>query len=179
MATFVNQSHIEASRGALFEDTFSLMARFWEWRPCPEGVAGQNLSGFAKTRVTTQDHLRLSDKVSMEWQKCRSDLGGHAEQMAGLVFNMDGGLSFLPLLHDHKFLEDAGACSSLDFALRIFSDDLNLSNWHLKERRTIAAQGGRTYSEARLFDEQGNLVAIESQQSIMRPLPVTQSSVKL
>lgn len=77
---------------------------------------------------------------------------------------------FIPLIHDHKFLDDAGACSSLDFALRIFTDRLDLTKWHVKERKTIAGQGGRTYSEARLYDEAGNLVAIESQQSIMRPL---------
>lgn len=150
---------------------FALMGEHFEQKPCMEGVSGQNMMGFAKDMSTAQDHRLITDKHSAEWVQARSKLRNLPEQLAALAFNMDSGLTFLPLIHDHKFLDDVGDCSSLDFAFRIFSSDVDLNQWHLKERRTIAGGGGRTFSEARLFDESGKLVAIESQQSILRPLP--------
>lgn len=96
------------------------------------------------------------------------------ENMAALGFNMDGGLSFLPLIHggNGKFLNDVGACSSLDFSMRIFQssgEKIEMDKWKLKERRTIAAAGGRTYSEGRLWDERGTMVASMTQVCILRP----------
>ena len=169
---FVAEGKLSKKTGSLLDTMFALMSRFFEQRLCTEGVTGQTLAGFGKNLPTSQDHLSITDKFSAEWFRARQPLASRGEHWAALAFNMDGGLSFLPLMHDHKFLEDVGACSSLDFALRIFTPNLNMNNWHVKERKTIAAEGGRTYSEARLFDDAGNLVAIESQQSIMRPLPV-------
>lgn len=148
---------------------FALMDEYFEQKPRAEGVSGQNMMGFAKELPTSQDDSFITEKFSAEWL-CARDHLSPSDRLAGLAFNMDGGLSFLPLVHDHKFLEDVGDCSSLDFALRIFSKDIDLYKWHLKERRTIAAQGGRTFSEACLSREDGQVVAIESQQSIMRPL---------
>lgn len=173
---FVASGKLSKQSGGLLDDMFALMAKFFEQRPCEEGVTGQNMMGFNKKLSTNQDHLALTDKYSAEWFRARDDLSTKGEQLAALAFNMDGGLSFLPLIHDHQFLEDVGACSSLDFALRIFAPDVDMTKWHLKERKAIAGEGGRTYSEARLFDEAGRLVAIESQQSIMRPLPGKQAA---
>ena len=169
---FVAEGKINQAQLKQMEPTFALMRGYFEQRLCMESVSGQNMMGFAKTLPTTQDHLAITDKHSAEWLRARIKLETRAEQFAALAFNMDGGLSFLPLVHDHKFFDDAGACSSLDFAMRVFSSDLDLNQWHVKERKTIAAEGGRTFSEARLFSESGKLVAIETQQSIMRPLPV-------
>jgi acyl-CoA thioesterase II len=169
---YVADGKLSKERGALLDENFALMGRFFEQRMCTEGVTGQSVAGFAKDVPTTQDHLDITEKFSAEWFRARETLNSKAEQWAALAFNMDGGLSFLPLMHDHKFLEDVGACSSLDFSLRLFTPNLNMNNWHIKERKAIAGEGARTYSEARLFDAAGNLVAIESQQSIMRPPPI-------
>lgn len=167
----VAEGKISKKVGAGLDEMFALMGRFWETRACVEGVNGQNVAGLGQHLPTDQDGRHISDKYSASWMRAKEPLPTQAEQLAALAFNMDGGLSFLPLVHDHKFLQDVGACSSLDFALRIFSNNLDMTKWHLKETKTIAAGNGRTFSEARLFDENGNLVAIESQQSIMRPLP--------
>ena len=83
---------------------------------------------------------------------------------------MDGALSFLPLAHNAMFLDDAGACSSLEFAFRLFDTDLDLTRWHLREMKTVTGGNGRTYSESRLWDSEGNMVANMTQQSILRPL---------
>jgi acyl-CoA thioesterase len=168
---FVEQGKITKEAGGLIDDMFALQGRFFDSCPTKEGVTGQNMMGYAKTLPTDQDHLHITEKFSAEWMRAKGSLPTYQDQMAALAFNMDGGLSFIPLIHDHKFFEDAGACSSLDFALRIFTDNMDFCRWHLKERKAIAGQGGRTYSEARLYDESGNLVAVESQQSIMRPAP--------
>jgi len=59
----------------------------------------------------------------------------------------------------------------LDFALRVFSNDVDFSAWHFKEMKTSVGAEGRTYSEARMWDENGSMVASMTQQSILRPRP--------
>ena len=46
-----------------------------------------------------------------------------------------------------------------------------MSEWYLKERKTSRGGGNRTYSEGKLFDQHGNLIASNTQQSIMRLRP--------
>jgi acyl-CoA thioesterase II len=153
----------------VFNKVFGLMERFWEGRPVPEAIMSQNLYGMAKHLPTTQDHLPLTSKTSAEWVRSKSKLVKEADQVSALSFYMDGALSFIPLSHSHMFLQDAGACSSLDFALRIFSNKVDLNEWHLKEMKTHNGAEGRTYSEGLLWDEKGNMIASMTQQSVMRP----------
>lgn len=150
---------------------FSMMEKFFETRHCTEGLTGQNVVGILRTHPTDQDNLPLTGRTSGEWVKTRVALGSAGEKAAVLSFLMDGGLSFLPLWHEHLWFDDAGPCSTLDFALRLFTPDVDLSNWHLRQRQTIAGGFGRTYSESRLWDEQRNLVACMTQQCILRPKP--------
>lgn len=152
---------------------FTMMGQFLETRQCVDGVSGQNLMGLAKGKVTSQDHLAVTEKTSAEWQRAYGEFADEGEEMAALAFVMDGALSFLCLNHDHKNFEDGGACSTLDFALRIMRPGIKLNRWFLRERRTIAAAVGRTYAESRIWDEDGNLLAVESQSCIMRPLRVS------
>jgi acyl-CoA thioesterase len=57
---------------------------------------------------------------------------------------------------------------SLDFALRILSNDLDLSRWILREERTIAGGDGRTFTESRMWNDQGKMIAHMSQQGFLR-----------
>lgn len=148
---------------------------YFESRFCPEGVWGQNLGGASKAAPTNQDHLPITSKASGDWFRAQGSLPTTAEQLAALAFMMDGGLSFTPLVHDHKFLEDAGACSTLDFALRVFVHDIDLTGWHLRERTTSSGGAARTFSDGKLWDQKGRMVASMSQQSILRPPPTTKA----
>lgn len=159
--------------------TFGLSARHFEQRPHPHGLMTQNNSGMAKAAITTQDDRLLQDKISSDYIRSKQDLQTPGDNMAALAFLLDGGLSFVPLSHDHKFLDDAGACSSLEFALRIFSNNVVMNRWKLREMRTFHGGEGRTYSEARLWDEDKNLIASMTQQSILRPLPDKKPKGKL
>ncbi|KAI3393041.1 hypothetical protein diail_4817 [Diaporthe ilicicola] len=150
---------------------FSMMENFFETRTCAEGLTGQNVLGLLRTQPTDQDSLPLTERTSGDWAKTKEVLTSAGEKAAVLSFLMDGGLSFLPLWHEHLWFDSASACSTLDFALRLFTPDVDLSNWHLRERKTIAGGFGRTYSESRLWDEQRNLVACMTQQCILRPKP--------
>ncbi|KAH8885817.1 Thioesterase/thiol ester dehydrase-isomerase [Thozetella sp. PMI_491] len=158
---------------------FSMNDRFFETRPCREGVSGQNLNGFLKGQQTTQDHLPITSKTTAEWLRARHPLPLPGDKAAGVSFLMDGGLSFLPLTHNHMWFDDAGACSSLDFALRFLTPSIDLTKWHIKERQTIAAGAGRTYSEGRLWDADGTMVATMTQQSILRPKRAAKASPSL
>lgn len=154
---------------------FGLMDRHFEQRTCHEGVGGQNLYGMAKHLKTSQDELPITAKTSADWFKAREpeSLAKPAENFALLGFIMDAAISFIPLTHNHQFLDDSAACSSLDFALRFFKggSNLRMQDWHLREVKTIVAAEGRTYSDSQIWDEQGNMVASMSQQSIMRVKP--------
>ena len=169
-----------------FTSMFGLMTKFYEPRFCRDGVGGQTLSGMAKGIRTSQDHdgLTITEKTTTEWLRAQQDLTTEAENMAALGFVMDGGLSFTPLLHggEGKFLDDVGACSTLDFSLRSFQtgdEKLEMDKWKLKERWTIAAAGGRTYTEARLWDRKGKMVASMTQACILRPKPKARRGDKL
>lgn len=169
-----------------FTSMFGLMIKFFGPRLCRDGVGGQNLGGMAKCVRTSQDHdgLGITEKTTTEWLRAQQILITEAENMAALGFVMDGGLSFLPLIHsgEGKFLDDVGACSTLDFSMRIFQtgdEKLEMDKWKMKERRTIAAAGGRTYTEARLWDRKGKMVASMTQACILRPKPKARRGDKL
>ena len=133
----------------------SVLLRFFEQLPCPEGISAQTLAGVGKNVRTTQENLHVSAKTSAEWIRNRIQLVTRADKVSGLAFFMDTALSFLPLMHSHRFLDDVGPCASLDFALRIFDDDASLNDWHLREMQTICAANGVTYSESRLWNDDG------------------------
>ncbi|KAJ9420069.1 thioesterase-like superfamily-domain-containing protein [Fusarium oxysporum] len=122
-------------QGKEFTKSFAANADFFETRYCTAGVSSQNLSGAARNTKTTQDTSPITEKVSAD----------------ALAFLMDGGLSFLPLSHNNMWFDDTAACSTLDFALRIFVPEVKMGEWHGK-----------------LWDKHGNLIASNTQQSIMR-----------
>lgn len=167
---FLVESDADKEAVATISRMFALQERYFETRQCREGVGAQNLHGLLKDRLTTQDHLPLPAKATAEYLRTRRPLGATAaDQAAALAFLLDGGIAFLPLTLNHMWFEDVGACSSLDFALRLMTPDINLHDWHLRERTTIAGGHGRTYSEGRLWSEDGTLVAVMTQQGILRP----------
>ncbi|SPJ90291.1 uncharacterized protein FTOL_13172 [Fusarium torulosum] len=153
----------------LYKSLFGLMHRFFEFRQAPEGIAANNLSGIAKHRYSDQDELELTQKTSADWFRSRQQLSSPNDHYAALIFMMDGFLSFLPLAHNKMFLDDAVACSSLDFALRLFVVDLKVDDWNLREMKTVCGGNGRTYTEGRLWDQQGKLIASMTQQAVLRP----------
>ncbi|GJC81128.1 hypothetical protein ColLi_03966 [Colletotrichum liriopes] len=153
----------------LYMASFGFNSRFFETRGVPETVGPNNLLGIVKTAKTPQHDLDLTSKTTADWFRCRHPLVRLQDRFAGLGFLLDGGLSFIPLTHSNKFLDDAGPCSSLDFALRFFTGDIDMDKWYIRETKTIAGNDGRTYTEARFWDQAGNMVATMNQQSIMRP----------
>lgn len=159
---------ISESLNKVFQAQFGLFQSIYDVRPCPEGISSQNMLGMAKTAETSQDQLLPTTKSSADWLKVKHPLQTEGEKMASLGFIMDSFLAFLPLTHNHLFFDDVDACSSLDFALRIFSARPNMNEWQLREFINHHAGQGRSYSESRLWDEHGNLVASMSQQSILR-----------
>ena len=152
------------------EVLFALSDRFLDRRPCPEGIITQNLTGAAKKGTrTTQDHLSLPVKTSSDYFRSKHLLRAPAEHASALAFVMDMGTSFLPLVHNGQSLDDVAVQSSLDFALRIFKNDLDLNAWNLREMSTITGGAGRTYTEVQVWDRKGVMVCNMTQQSILRP----------
>lgn len=175
----VEKGLLHAKVAQMHSIVFGLAARHFDQEPHSDGVMSQNLYGMAKAVVTSQDDRPLPSKLSSDYIKFKQDPQTPGENMAALAFLLDGAISFMPLSHDHKFLDDAGACSSLEFAMRVFANDVEMKSWKLREMGTIVGGEGRTYSESRLWDEGKNLVASMTQQSILRPLPETKVNGKL
>ncbi|KAH7317015.1 thioesterase-like superfamily-domain-containing protein [Stachybotrys elegans] len=168
VADLLSRGLVTEKQRASFEASLGPMGELFETRYCVNSISGQNLSGVAKNISTSQDNRAATDKTSAEWQRCREILKTPAEQMAALAFLMDGALAFVPLTHNHLWFEDVEACSSLDFALRIFTPDIDVNQWTLRERVALRSGSGRSYAEGRLWDTQGNLLASMTQQSIIR-----------
>lgn len=160
-------------RGAkAFARFYGPLQTYFETKQCPEGISGQNFTGIAKRLKTTQEHLQPTEKTSAEWVRCHKFDTPPASRFGNVGFMMDAGLSFLPLVHEHLFFDDVGACSTLEFAIRIWDHSPDLTKWHLRERKTINANGGLTYSEGRLWSQDRKmLVASMTQQCILRPKP--------
>ncbi|TPX16008.1 uncharacterized protein E0L32_000342 [Thyridium curvatum] len=168
MGILRSQGLVSDGEAAEFQRSLGAQAHYWDMRYCANGVAGQNLAGVLKSAPTTQDGLRPTEKVSAEWQRAREALASEAENMAALAFLMDAAISFVPLTHGNMWFDDAAACSSLDFALRVFAPGVDMRRWTLRERGVSRAGMGRSYGEALLWDDKGNLLASMTQQSILR-----------
>ena len=157
---------------------FGLEQRLLERRPCPEGVLSQTLSGFAKKGTpTTQDHLPIYEKTSSDYFRSKHGLKTPAQHVAALAFVMDMALSFIPLVHNGQSLAEAGAQSSLDFAFRVFVNDIDLNEWNLREMSTVTGGEGRTYSEGKAWDLSGRMICSMTQQSILRPKRTKKSNL--
>jgi acyl-CoA thioesterase II len=175
---FANLGKIDAKMAKIHEVSMKVHEALFEQRNCASGFSAQTLNGIGKHLPTDQDQLSLTERSSQQWVKAGTKIS-EEEQLGALILFMDGALSFVPLMHNHQYLDDAGACSSLDFAMRLFDNEVDFNQWHLHEMKTVAGAEGRTFSEARLYNEQGKLVANMTQQSIMRPPPTTKSKASL
>lgn len=155
---------------APFEVMYRYQEQYYDLRMCPESVSGQTLGGTVRGVPTKQDHMPVTERTSAEWYKIQESQAppDDATQCAAVAFLMDGGLAFLPLVHNGLQIEEVGSWATLDFALRIFRPEVKLQEWHLKERVLQTADFGRSYGEGRLFDAQGRMVASMTQQCILR-----------
>ena len=61
------------------------------------------------------------------------------------------------------------SATSLEFALRIFSNSIDVSQWVMREEKTVVGREGRTYTEARVWNAEGNMIASMSEQCLLRP----------
>ncbi|KAF2690023.1 Thioesterase/thiol ester dehydrase-isomerase, partial [Lentithecium fluviatile CBS 122367] len=164
----VEEGKVSKDEAQGFWTSFGLHDALFDSRPCPEGIFAQNLNGRSKKVETTQEGLHVTEKSTADWVRCRTPLPTQADHRTAMAFLMDSALSFTPLAFSQMYLDDTAACSSLDFALRLFSNSINLEAWHLRELVTHVGAEGRTYSEARIWDENRRCVGNMTQQGIMR-----------
>ncbi|CAG8064124.1 unnamed protein product [Penicillium salamii] len=107
--------------------------------------------------------------IHAERFRARSSLNSEAEQISALAFYMDKGLAYIPALHHGYHPSEADTCASLDFSLRFFEHEIDLEDWHYTEQKSIVANHARVYSEGRVWDSKGRLLASMTQQTILRP----------
>ena len=148
---------------------FHLMGTLIDMRFTKQSIHGQTLQGFAKGHKTTQEHLPLTERSSADWLKVREKVETPAENVTSLAFLLDASISFQPLVLSSIPLTESSACSTLEFSLRFLTPEININDFHLREWKTYAGDAARTFSEARLWDKDGKMVASMSQTSILRP----------
>jgi acyl-CoA thioesterase II len=162
---------------------FKLFERLFDSKMPSGSPLTENVFGIDKTRKISQDHLPLTSKRTLDYFRSKRSLkalvsfpdtntlpiSSSCLNFASLAFAMDAIIAFVPLSLSHHFLPDVAACSSLDFALRFHTEIIDMGSWHLRELRTVVGDFGRTFNEARVWDESGRLVATMSQQDILRP----------
>ena len=149
---------------------FGLNERLFDRRLCPEGIVAQNFIGMVTKRTpTTQDHLPLPSRTSADYFRSKHPLRTPAQHASALAFVIDMGTSFLPLAHNGQSLDEVAAQSSLDFALRVFKNDVDLNAWSFREMSTVTGGDGRTYTEMQVWDDSGKMLCNMTQQCILRP----------
>lgn len=169
---------------AILNAKSDMRSRSFESRYCPEGILGQTASTNSQPRIpTSQDHLPMHARASADWFRSKQKLSEKVHQWAFIAFVLDGPTGWVPLLHTQRPLEEFEAVASLEFALRFFvpavgggegkksseSGVLDCNDWHLREIKSTAAGGGRTFFEGKVWDGAGRLVASFTQQDIARP----------
>lgn len=156
----------EFNKGAM-----KLIFGLLEQRPCTEGVFGQNMSGMARGAKTSQDGRKMTEKTTADWWRVKpgTNLKTGGESAAAMAYVMDSFMAFAALVFTQRSIED-GITASLDFSFRVFEtgEDLDFNKWHLREVVTHQGGKGRTYSEARMWDEGGKMICCMTQQGIMR-----------
>lgn len=143
------------------------------------------MMGMLHKKKTSQDSRKVHDKVGYDWFRVRlpiknsssSDalpLPSTSEAPIFLAFALDGALPYLALAFNHLFLMSAEVNTTSDFALRFHCDEIDPNAFFLREMKTIAAGDERTYNEARVWVEDGNvegglkMVATMTQACILR-----------
>lgn len=170
---------------------FGLMFKMMDVKIPEDAILGNNAWGVNSKAKTAQDHLAVTEKRSSHWMRSKLDfarpdthsappsdalaISPESANASAIAFSLDFALAFIPLSYSNRFLPDVGACSTLDFALRFHSDQVDLRKWHLEEIKTITGDHGRTFTEGVLWGEDGKMVATMSQQSVLWP----QSSKKV
>jgi acyl-CoA thioesterase len=172
-----------------FQDSFGLSERVTDTRIVPGGIFAETLYGI-DPRVDTKEQLEQPDvtkrrpadyfrslyKLEGSTGAAQGDeaipLRRYALQASYLCFTMDGALAFMPLSQHGLRLQDASACSTVDFAMRFHQEDLPVdAEYHLREMRTYSSAHERTFNEALVFDQSGTkLVASSTQTCILRAL---------
>lgn len=155
--------------------------RYLQMKYCPEGILGQTIFGVDYMRKTTQEDRKITEKRSGDW--CRSTLSLRDKTIEGyepisksaatsaiIAFFLDQQIPFLPVTFTHRGHRDVSAATALEFALRFHHNYPDFTQWHFREVKTIAGGWGRTFGDAHLWNEKGELVATMSQQSILTPL---------
>ncbi|PLB52238.1 hypothetical protein P170DRAFT_444272 [Aspergillus steynii IBT 23096] len=152
-------------------DLYQDIEKFIEMKPLSPG------HGLFHSPIHKQGMLTSNLPPPFPWPihaerfRARSPLFGEAEQISALAFYMDKGLAYIPALHHGYHPSEADACASLDFSLRFFEHGLNLEEWHYTEQKGFVANHARVYSEGRVWDSKGRLLASMTQQTILRPNP--------
>ena len=175
----INQRDAEIHR-----QLFKLEERLLDRRLCPEGIMTQTFAGTArKGTITTQDHLPIHDRTSSDYFRVKHRLENPAEHVAALALVMDMGISSTPVEHRGRRLPAAGVQSRLHLALRVCANGgpggVDLNAWNLRELSTVTGGEGRTYTEARVWDEKGRMVCNMTQQCILRPKVKARTKAKL
>lgn len=171
-----------------YNEFMGLWYKIFDARIVPESIMTQNMLGLNPSK-TTQDELAVTDRTVYDWFKIRRELpsahgtnthtpggpDGQLPQTTGmahlctLAFALDAALAFAPISISNGSIMDASAASTLDFAQRYHSDALDANQWLLREVKTVAGGWQRTYSQAHVFNQDGELLATCNQQCVLRP----------
>ncbi|ANE04162.1 acyl-CoA thioesterase [Corynebacterium crudilactis] len=130
-------------------------------------------------RVIPQSQLELSDLTATEqavWIRCTSELPDNPTfHQCSLTY-----LSDMTLLHSAlvPHPDEKMQMASLDHAVW-FLRPFRVDEWLLYDQRSPSAFGGRSLTHGRLFNQQGDLVAIVNQEGMTRTLRKGAQSIPL
>jgi acyl-CoA thioesterase II len=165
-----SQSRLPKSAMTQYNSAFQLIEKYFDWRQVPDSIATETLHGFWKPATLSQQQLSTPDRASLDWLRPKAAPDGYINHLLVLAFIADGFNAFTPFVHAGFAIQDVAQASNLDFALRIFTCHLNLSEWHLREIKAIAGGEGRTFGDTKIWSSDGRLIASMTHQTLLRPV---------
>lgn len=180
----VKRGELDAKVQERLLGTFALIDQVSTLRNVKGGIIEESVVGILRRKGTPYqvEVPDITKRRNVDYFKARETLtpipanddslplNEEALQASYLAFLIDGALAFYPLIESGMALHDAGACSTLDFAIRYHDDETDyFNNFHLREMRTYCASRERTFNEALIWDLDGKLTASVSQQCVLRP----------
>lgn len=149
-----------------YQPSFHLLDA-WHNRYCPEGVFEQIKLGCSMHLQSDQIHLPMADRRSWDWAKYRKPLpiqnSTTSDKLLPPTKTASSAILFCHYLDTWSSMTipwmvgvdwpQIEACATLDFAFRFHVDELDATQWHLRQNKANAANDQRNYVELQLWRE--------------------------
>ncbi|PWN31527.1 uncharacterized protein FA14DRAFT_88271 [Meira miltonrushii] len=159
----------------------------WDNRYCPEGMFAQHTFATQVDRTSNQANRPIHERRTWDWARFRKPMPIQEFPTSDGILLPPTAIACSAILLCHYLdtwtsvivpwlaeidWSEMESYSTLDFAIRFHVDDLDATQWHLRESKSTTANNQRNYVEEQLWQEKPGqdftLVATVTESCILR-----------